>query len=204
MQTTYKICSKCKEQKDISLFNKSTTGLLGVRGDCKKCQSLQNSLYTQKHRTIINNRNKIYRDNNKDYFDNYRLVNKENHKKYINNRLKTDKLFKLSLNLRNLIRKSIKVNGYSKISKTNTILGCSFEEFKNHLESKFESWMTWDNHGNWNGIPCELNIAWDIDHIIPTSSAKTEEELLKLNHYSNLQPLCSYTNRIMKRNKINY
>ena len=64
--------------------------------------------------------------------------------------------------------------------------------------------MTWENHGNWNGIPSELNTAWDIDHITPTSSAKTEEELLKLNHYSNLQPLCSYTNRIMKRNKINY
>ena len=44
----------------------------------------------------------------------------------------------------------------------------------------------------------------DIDHIIPISTAKTEEEIIKLNHYSNLQPLCSYTNRVIKRDKVNY
>jgi len=61
--------------------------------------------------------------------------------------------------------------------------------------------MTWENYGNWNGIPKELNTAWDIDHIIPISKAKTEYELIKLNHYSNMQPLCSYNNRFIKRNK---
>jgi len=63
--------------------------------------------------------------------------------------------------------------------------------------------MTWDNYGNWGGIPNELNTAWDIDHIIPTSTAKSEDELIKLNHYTNIQPLCSYTNRFIKKNKIN-
>lgn len=55
--------------------------------------------------------------------------------------------------------------------------------------------MNWNNRGLYNG---KLNYGWDIDHIVPISTAKTEEELLKLNHYSNLQPLCSYTNRILK------
>lgn len=59
--------------------------------------------------------------------------------------------------------------------------------------------MTWDNHGKYNG---ELNYGWDIDHIIPTSSANTEEELIKLNHYTNLQPLCSYVNRYVKKNNL--
>ena len=36
------------------------------------------------------------------------------------------------------------------------------------------------------------------DHIIPLSSDKTEEELVRLNHYTNLQPLCSYVNRYIK------
>lgn len=62
--------------------------------------------------------------------------------------------------------------------------------------------MNWGNYGNWNGVPTEPNTAWDIDHIIPSSSAKTEEELLKLNHYTNLKPLCSFTNRWVKVNKI--
>lgn len=76
-----------------------------------------------------------------------------------------------------------------------------YNELRNYLESKFESWMTWENYGKYNG---ELNYGWDIDHIIPSSSAKTEEDVIKLNHYSNLQPLCSYINRYVKMSKLDY
>lgn len=79
------------------------------------------------------------------------------------------------------------------------ILGCTFEEFKFHLESKFETWMTWENRGLYNG---EFNHGWDIDHIIPGSTAKNEEDLIKLNHYANLQPLCSKINRDIKRDNV--
>ena len=58
--------------------------------------------------------------------------------------------------------------------------------------------MNWNNYGKYNG---ELDFGWDIDHRIPLFSAKTEEELLKLFHYSNQQPLCSKFNRDIKRNK---
>ncbi len=95
-----------------------------------------------------------------------------------------------------MIYESFKNNGYSKSSRTKTILGCTFEEFKSYLESKFENWMTWENRGLYNG---ELSYGWDIDHIIPISSAITESDVLLLNHYTNLQPLCSYTNRYIKR-----
>ncbi len=59
--------------------------------------------------------------------------------------------------------------------------------------------LNWNNRGLYNG---ELNYGWDIDHIIPLSSAKTEEEMILLNHYSNLQPLCSKINRDIKRDNI--
>ena len=59
--------------------------------------------------------------------------------------------------------------------------------------------MSWDNYGLYNG---ELNYGWDIDHIIPLASATTEKELLKLNHFTNLQPLCSKINRDIKRDTI--
>ena len=78
-------------------------------------------------------------------------------------------------------------------------MGCSLSEFKTHLESNFEDWMCWDNYGLYNG---ELNYGWDIDHIVPSSSAKTEEESVKLNHYTNLQPLCGKINRVIKRNNL--
>jgi hypothetical protein len=42
--------------------------------------------------------------------------------------------------------------------------------------------MTLENHGQGSG-------KWNIDHIIPISSARTEEEIYKLNHYTNFQPL---------------
>ena len=61
--------------------------------------------------------------------------------------------------------------------------------------------MTWENRGLYNG---ELNYGWDIDHIIPISSGNTEEEIIKLNHYSNLQPLCSKINRDIKRDRLDY
>lgn len=57
--------------------------------------------------------------------------------------------------------------------------------------------MSWENQGKYNG---ELNFGWDIDHIIPISSAKSEEDILNLNHYTNLQPLCSKVNRDIKKN----
>jgi hypothetical protein len=60
--------------------------------------------------------------------------------------------------------------------------------------------MNWDNYGNPKDGIYEINKTWDIDHIKPITTGKTEEDILKLNHYTNLQPLCSYTNRFIKRN----
>lgn len=148
---------------------------------------------------------KEYREINKEklkeYNQNYRLKNKEkiNRKKqdYLRNRKINSPLFKLSTSFRSNLGKSFKRYGYTKKSKTHEILGCSFDEFKIYLENKFESWMNWDNKGLYDGTP---NYGWDIDHIIPLSSAKTEEELIDLLHYNNCQPLCSYTNRDIKKN----
>jgi hypothetical protein len=144
---------------------------------------------------------KSYRVLNSDKIKLYYIKNKEElrikQRLYQNNRLKTDIQYKLKHNLRTLIRNTFKNNGYTKNSKTNDILGCSYEDFKLYLESKFEPWMTWENRGLYNG---ELNYGWDIDHIIPLDSSVTEEDVIRLNHYTNLQPLCSYTNRNIKKN----
>ena len=111
---------------------------------------------------------------------------------YIKNRRNTDELYKLQFNLRCLIRKSIKQKGYKKNTKTESILGCDWNTLKEHLESQFDDNMSWNNHG----------VYWDIDHIIPLSSAITEEDIIRLNHYTNLQPLESYYNRHIKRARI--
>ena len=123
--------------------------------------------------------------------------NKKQNERY-KKRKETDPLFKLKCRIISNISTYIKRNGYSKKNKTNKILGCTFEEFKYHLESQWKPWMNWDNYGNPKDGIYAPNKTWDIDHIIPTSSAITEEDLLKLNHFTNLQPLCSYFNRFIK------
>lgn len=110
----------------------------------------------------------------------------------------SDTLFKLKGNLRTLLGNAFRRNGFSKSGRAQEILDCSFEELKIYLESKLESWMTWKNYGKYNG---ELNYGWDIDHIIPLTNATNEAEMIKLNHYKNLQPLCSFKNRVIKRDK---
>jgi len=188
---------------------------------------IKNKVYKEKNtlseEEIKENRrisSKKWRDNNKEYnieYKNknidkitkyqkeYRLLNKEDlNKSYIirkKERYKNDIKYRVKSQIRALIFKIFKRKGVSKNSKTVDILGCSFEEFKLHLESKFENWMTWDNKGLYNG---EFNYGWDIDHIIPLSSANSEEDLYKLNHHTNLRPLCSHINRDIKKDKLDY
>jgi len=160
----------------------------------RKKEWISNNLETNKQikkEWVKNNPDKVKESKNK-----WLEKNPNYYNQYIKERSKTDFIFKLSNNIRCLIRNSIKRNGFDKNNTTSNILGCTIEEFKQHLESKFESWMTWDNYGLYNGT---ANYGWDIDHIIPSSSAITEQELLELNHFSNLQPLCSYFNRDVKK-----
>jgi len=160
-------------------------------------------LNPEKPRKYVKNYRNKNTDKVKAQINSWKKLNKEKinntHNLYRKKRKLNDPLYKLIANTRCLIVNSFKKYKFRKSSKTAEILGCSFEEFKSHLESKFLSWMTWDNHGKYNG---ELNYGWDIDHVIPLSSAKSEEELLRFNHFSNLQPLCSKLNRDIKKNKI--
>jgi hypothetical protein len=131
----------------------------------------------------------------------YRIANKERLNLLDRERMLNDSSYKLKRNIRTLIRQSFKHNGTKKNTKTINILGCSIDEFKAYIETQFEPWMNWANKGLYNGQP---NYGWDIDHIIPNSTATNDEDIYKLNHYTNLQPLCSYINRVVKGNKLSY
>lgn len=155
----------------------------------------------RKRQYYLMNKEKISKQKKEYYCLNKEILNKQSVKR-VNARKSQDVLFKLKSNVRGLINSTLRLSGFKKSSKTQVILGSTFNEFKNYLESKFEPWMNWSNYGNWNGQPREMNVAWDIDHIIPISTAKTEEDVLRLNHYTNFQPLCSYTNRYIKSGKI--
>lgn len=139
-------------------------------------------------------------EKNKEWHENNKEVVKEYRRNWSKDRRKEDFLFKLSENVKSSIRRSIVEKKYRKKCNTLQILGCSFDDLRYYLESKFEPWMKWENYGKYSG---ETNYGWDIDHIIPLSVANTEEDIYDLNHYSNLQPLCSKMNRDIKRNNFN-
>jgi hypothetical protein len=127
--------------------------------------------------------------------DEYRIEQKkkdnERRKERFKFRFNNDPLFALKKRLRILVRGSFRKSGYTNFkARTEEIVGISFNEFKLYMESKFVNGMNWDNRSEWH-----------IDHIVPLSTAKSEQELIALSHYTNLQPLWAVDN-LKKGDKI--
>jgi hypothetical protein len=222
-----KKCSKCSLVKEVCFFSKNNKTKDKLHCSCKECD--KEKYFKNRERNILNMRDykknnpeklkeyylrnqenyKQYRENKKDlsrvYMKDYYLNNLEKRKKYLDStketrnlkrnisekkRRKIDSLFKLKIYVRNRIGFYLKKNSITKRSETFKVIGCTPQELKIHLEQKFINGMSWDNQGEWH-----------IDHIIPLSSAQTEEELYKLCHFTNLQPMWALDN-IKKGSKI--
>lgn len=221
-----KNCIICHADKIITDFYKNSKSKDGYEGKCKECNKTLSKISAQKNKEKVkeNHKNWVFKNKdkennrikewqlknkekvkenyknwiskNKEKIKEYRLLNKENRQIKDKYRKSIDSVYRISCNVRGLTNKAFKRNGFTKNSRTREILGCTFDFLKEYIESKFESWMNWENYGKYNG---ELNHGWDIDHIIPISSAKTEDDVIKLSHYNNLQPLCSKVNRDIKK-----
>ena len=112
-------------------------------------------------------------------------ANKERRYAYRKRRRECDPVFALSMRVRGSIRRSLEWEGSRKKSATSVILGCSFSDLRTHLGI--------------NGV--EDLVGKQIDHICPIAQAQTEEEVYKLNHFSNLQVMTSEDNFIKRDNK---
>lgn len=221
-----KVCNKCHIEKELSVFNKNSRNPDRLMNICKPCRTQHridnreainkyNREYKQANKEKIREHKKAYRTKHTEKFRKmmrdhyYRNKEKirasqrkyyEKNKKDISekqtvyqmNKYNSDPLYKLISTLRSRIRSAVKANRLTKTNKTIEMLGADIQTVRCHIESMFESWMTWDNHGTHT---------WHIDHIIPLSSATTIEEMEKLCHYTNLQPLAAREN-IIKSNKI--
>ena len=105
-------------------------------------------------------------------------------RKYHSDRMKSDPVYALKQTFKSSLGNAISRMGYTKRNRSYKILGCTWDFFKGYIEAKFQDGMSWDNRGE-----------WELDHIVPVSSATTEDEVIKLNHYSNFQPLWKEQNR---------
>lgn len=201
-----KICSCCKIEKTLDDYyevKRETPLVRNIKTDnrkamCKQCykdraakwacenRDKRNAIckkYDKKNKDLKNRRLKAYREQEhvKRRVKEWR---KENSVTYQRNRRASDPLYAFKIRTRNLLRKAFDRNGFTKRSKSNKILGCSWEDLVKHIERQFTKGMSWDNRGEWH-----------IDHIIPLATASCEDDIIRLNHFTNLRPLWAEDNR---------
>ncbi len=127
---------------------------------------------------------------------------RETSRNSIKKRTRENPAFLLKCRISGAIQRGMKLIRGRKTISTEKTLGCSFQEFRNYIEAQFAPWMNWGNYGLIGGRPAsERNIRFEIDHIIPLSLAESEKDILFLNHYLNLRPLCAYENRYVKKDE---
>jgi hypothetical protein len=153
----------------------------------------------EKNKDRYNETQRKYNQNNKELLKEKRKANYEKDKqkyfaratKYKKERAKVDPAFRISLSLRARLNTAVR-NNY-KAGSAISDLGCSVEELKVYLESKFQPGMSWDNYGK---------KGWHIDHIraLANFDLTDREQVKEACHYTNLQPMWALEN-ILKSNK---
>lgn len=142
--------------------------------------------YSLKNRDKINKNVKNWKEKN---IDKVRKYQRRDYEKRNKNYIK-----KLELQLRNMLNQSFKRKKYLKSKKLETIVGLNSKEMIDYLLQTFKN-----NYGyEWDKIE-----KIHIDHIKPLKYAQTEEEVIKLCHYTNLQLLKAKDN-LQKNCKIDW
>lgn len=167
--------------------------------------------YYKKNRNILilKQKQRNFKYNRSFYLKNYRKNNKVKFKIYAKTR-RAKLISKLRSNISNSIYQALKQNSSSKHISCFKCLGYSTLQLKQHIESKFEFWMSWSNWGGYN--PNTWNDAepstwtWNIDHIIPQSDLpyiSMEDENFKICwSLSNIRPYSAKLNCLDGATKI--
>ena len=212
-----KICTKCKRELPLDMFQKDRTKRDGLACRCKECKAEYARQYVIDHREERRAYKKKYWQENKhrlaDERKKYRDAHKEDmriyHKKHYEEnkeriiadgyerkkkKLKTDPIFKYKEQIRHFVWLGFHRRGFQKPATTEQMVGCTAEELKAYLNETF-----YKNYGyKYDGTE-----KVHIDHIIPLSTAKTQEEVAKLFHYTNLQLLKAEHNQ-MKSDRLDF
>lgn len=206
---TKQTCSLCGTEKTGLEFTVRHKDKRILRRDCKECRSKYHDQYYDK------NIDKFLQDNKKRYanpetkrrMNSYeqspeivarkRIRRAQPHirqlaTEYQKQRYRNETNYKISAIVRSRLVDAL--NGMSKPGSAVRDLGCSIEEFKTYLQSKFYvnyktgELMDWEN---------QCHEGWHLDHIVPVSSFEdlsNRDQFLKAFNYTNYQPLWSKDN----------
>ena len=224
-------CTKCLKTKPLDMFY-FRKPLNKYESRCKECikeekrlweeknkekHKEQSRLWKQNHKEEVKLYNKEYKLKNKERIDrqnqeyreknrekmyeasrlSYQKYKKERNKKnylYHKHRQETDYVCKLKKQVRIMVNNSFKRNGHTKNEKTEKIIGCNIDFFIEYLLQTYK---------NNYGIEWDKKEPIDIDHKTPLATAKTEEDIIKLCHYTNLQ-LLKHSDNLFKGSKLNW
>ena len=199
-----KTCKNCLLKKPLEEFRIRTDNKRH-KNICKKCENIKHYEYISKNKEYYNeNKEKIHkrrkelREINKEHINELAKISNKRNRKKISAREKirfdNDILFRFKKRIRQNIRQSFTKKNFIKKENTEKIIGCNFEFFLNHLLQTYKN-----NYGyEWDKIE-----KVHIDHIIPLCTAHSEDEVIKLCHYTNLQLLKEKDN-LLKSSKLNY
>ena len=199
------ICKHCGNAKKRENYLLKTPEEKKIKSD-KSVEWNKNN--PEKRKVIVNNYHEnhkeeesIYYENNKEYIINrnkkWYLLNKTEINKKSSKRRKNNPMLKIKHVVSVLIRHALKASNGSKACKSCfKHLPYTAEELKNYIESLFEPWMTWKNHGVYNPKTWDDNDSstwtWQLGHIVPQSeliyTSMEEDNFKKCWALSNLKP----------------
>lgn len=190
------IVSKSDEKNSGNITSENQYCDNNIKKDYQRKWRLRNkdkiASYKLKHRKKEIQYNRWYNLTHKSEYKKYCEVHREEirqyRKVYRREKIRTDLSFKIAARLRTRLYNAIKQNG--KIGSAVCDLGCSIEDFKVYIASKFIDDMSWNNYGRWH-----------LDHVTPLSSfnLNDRQQFLVACHYTNYQPLWAIDN--LRKNK---
>ena len=154
--------------------------MLCRRKNWKRWKSRNVEKEKARHRNDALTPEQIQRQNKKsaEYRKNNKASARIFHRVYDKERKKVDVGYRILRNIRTRLWQALKK--LKKSDSTMKLTGCTLEQLKKHIESKFKDRMSWDNYG-----------VWHVDHIIPCAQfdfSDPEQQKICF-HYTNLQPM---------------
>lgn len=193
-----RMCSRCRDIKplnlDVFVLHRRNKGECG--NICRKCQNDLCKDHYEANKESYHARARAFEKANPEWQSarnlKYRADNAEKIALRLENRYKEDSLYRTKRLTSTLIAGAFRRSGFTKRNRSAAILGCSWIELHIHFEKQFVKGMSWANRSEWH-----------IDHIVPVASATTEQEVMALNHFTNLRPMWARDN-LQKSDKITH